>query len=142
MHSKGLKFGIYEDFGNYTCAGYPGVLGYLQLDAQTFAEWDVDYVKLDGCYAHPSEMDRGIQSNPHRIMCSIFDRLTLPFYFSIRPTGYPEFGYHLNRTGRPMIYSCSWPVYQIYAGMQVNTFLKFFLFFLFFLCFSAAKQFF
>lgn len=59
VHAKGLKFGIYEDYGNYTCAGYPGVLGYLQLDAQTFAEWDVDYVKLDGCYAHPSEMDRG-----------------------------------------------------------------------------------
>lgn len=34
-------------------------------------------------------------------------------------SGYPEFGFHLNRTGRPMIYSCSWPVYQIYAGMQV-----------------------
>lgn len=85
-----MKFGIYEDFGNYTCAGYPGVLGYLQTDAETFASWDVDYVKLDGCYAHPSEMDRG----------------------------YPEFGFHLNRTGRPMIYSCSWPVYQIYAGIR------------------------
>lgn len=34
-------------------------------------------------------------------------------------TGYPEFGWHLNRTGRQMIYSCSWPVYQIYSGMQV-----------------------
>lgn len=34
--------------------------------------------------------------------------------------GYPEFGFHLNRTGRPMVYSCSWPVYQIYAGMQPN----------------------
>lgn len=88
MHSKGLKFGIYEDFGNYTCAGYPGVIHNLQQDAETFASWDVDYVKLDGCYAHPSEMDRG----------------------------YPEFGYYMNRTGRPMIYSCSWPVYQIYAG--------------------------
>lgn len=42
-------------------------------------------------------------------------------YFS---KGYPEFGYHLNRTGRPMIYSCSWPVYQIYAGMQVWYFLR------------------
>lgn len=59
MHSKGLKFGIYEDYGNYTCAGYPGVLGYLETDAATFASWDVDYVKLDGCYAHPTEMDRG-----------------------------------------------------------------------------------
>nr|CAD7407900.1 unnamed protein product [Timema cristinae] len=34
--------------------------------------------------------------------------------------GYPEFGYHLNKTGRPMVYSCSWPVYQIYAGMAPN----------------------
>lgn len=91
MHGKGLKFGIYEDFGNYTCAGYPGVIGNLQQDAETFASWDVDYVKLDGCYAHPSEMDRG----------------------------YPEFGFYLNRTGRSMIYSCSWPVYQIYAGIYL-----------------------
>lgn len=59
IHSKGLKFGIYEDFGNYTCAGYPGILGYLETDALTFSSWDVDYVKLDGCYSHPSEMDRG-----------------------------------------------------------------------------------
>jgi hypothetical protein len=33
--------------------------------------------------------------------------------------GYPEFGYHLNKTGRPMLYSCSWPVYQTYSGMTV-----------------------
>jgi len=43
-----LKFGIYEDYGNFTCAGYPGILGHLEKDANTFAEWDVDYVKLDG----------------------------------------------------------------------------------------------
>jgi alpha-N-acetylgalactosaminidase len=35
-------------------------------------------------------------------------------------TGYPEFGFHLNRTGRPMVYSCSWPVYQIYSGISVS----------------------
>lgn len=34
--------------------------------------------------------------------------------------GYPEFGRNLNFTGRPMIYSCSWPVYQIYSGIQPN----------------------
>ena len=48
VHSKGLKFGIYEDYGNFTCAGYPGILGHLKTDADTFADWDVDYVKLDG----------------------------------------------------------------------------------------------
>jgi len=59
VHAKGLKFGIYEDFGNYTCAGYPGILGYLETDAEIFASWNVDYVKLDGCYSHPRDMDRG-----------------------------------------------------------------------------------
>lgn len=34
--------------------------------------------------------------------------------------GYPEFGRFLNGTGRQMIYSCSWPVYQIYAGITVT----------------------
>jgi len=27
--------------------------------------------------------------------------------------GYPQFGRYLNLTGRPMVYSCSWPAYQI-----------------------------
>ncbi|XP_037871308.1 alpha-N-acetylgalactosaminidase isoform X1 [Bombyx mori] len=92
VHSKGLKFGIYEDYGNFTCAGYPGVVGHLSGDATTFASWGVDYVKLDGCYALPTDMDYG----------------------------YPEFGRQLNLTGRQMVYSCSWPVYQIYAGLQPN----------------------
>ena len=39
--------------------GYPGILNHLETDAKTFAEWGVDYVKLDGCYADPSEMDKG-----------------------------------------------------------------------------------
>ncbi len=35
VHSLGLKFGIYEDYGTQTCAGYPGVLGHLEQDAQS-----------------------------------------------------------------------------------------------------------
>jgi len=92
IHSRGLKFGIYEDYGNYTCAGYPGIIGYEDKDALQFAEWNVDYVKLDGCYALPYDMDRG----------------------------YSTFGRLLNSTGKAMVYSCSWPVYQIYAGIQPN----------------------
>lgn len=60
---KGLKFGIYGDYGNYTCAGYPGILGYMKNDAASFASWNVDYVKLDGCYADPSDMDQGNHNN-------------------------------------------------------------------------------
>ena len=37
--------------GNYTCGGYPGILGHLEEDAQTIADWGVDYIKVDGCYA-------------------------------------------------------------------------------------------
>ncbi|XKL64048.1 hypothetical protein PGB90_004134 [Kerria lacca] len=92
VHSKGLKFGIYEDYGNKTCEGYPGILGHMKEDAETFASWGVDYVKLDGCYSDIWDME----------------------------TGYPEFGKYLNNTGRPIVYSCSWPAYQEYAGMKIN----------------------
>jgi len=85
VHDLGLKFGIYEDYGNLTCGGYPGILGHMKTDAETFAEWGVDYVKLDGCYSDPDTMMQG----------------------------YPLFGKYLNSTGRPMMYSCSWPAYQI-----------------------------
>lgn len=46
--------------GNFTCAGYPGItMGYARQDAQLFADWEVDYVKLDGCYSLPLDMDIG-----------------------------------------------------------------------------------
>lgn len=47
IHSKGLKFGMYSDCGYWTCAGYPGSYGYEYIDAKTFAEWGVDYLKYD-----------------------------------------------------------------------------------------------
>ncbi len=55
VHSKGLKFGIYSCVGNYTCAGFPGSFEYEFIDAQTFAEWGVDFLKLDYCYKPVSE---------------------------------------------------------------------------------------
>ncbi|KAJ8297727.1 hypothetical protein KUTeg_024258 [Tegillarca granosa] len=83
VHSKGLKLGIYEDFGQYTCMGYPGSEFYLELDANTFAEWGVDMLKLDGC-----------NSNIHDMTA-----------------GYETMGFFLNRTNRPILYACSWPAY-------------------------------
>ena len=50
VHSKGLKFGIYEDAGSSTCAGYPGSLGHETQDANLFAAWGVDYLKYDNCF--------------------------------------------------------------------------------------------
>jgi alpha-galactosidase len=49
VHARGLKFGIYEDAGTATCAGYPGSLGHERQDAALFASWDVDYLKYDWC---------------------------------------------------------------------------------------------
>lgn len=84
IHSKGLKFGIYADYGTKTCAGYPGTIDHIQQDMDTFAAWGVDYLKLDGCYSDPDKMD----------------------------TGYPMVTKALNKTGRPIVFSCSWPAYQ------------------------------
>ncbi|CAH0713184.1 unnamed protein product, partial [Brenthis ino] len=84
LHERGFKFALYQDYGNKTCAGYPGVLGHEDTDVKTFTDWDVDYIKLDGCYVNVTKMD----------------------------SGYPYFGRLMNETGRPMVYSCSWPAYQ------------------------------
>ncbi|XP_064606127.1 LOW QUALITY PROTEIN: alpha-N-acetylgalactosaminidase-like [Liolophura sinensis] len=89
VHSKGLKLGIYGDFGILTCGGYPGSKFFLQTDAQTFAEWEVDMLKLDGCYSDLSDMD----------------------------VGYPLMSEFLNKTGRPILYSCSWPAYIVGSGI-------------------------
>jgi alpha-galactosidase len=49
VHSKGLKFGIYNCAGTKTCAGYPGTRGYEYQDARLYASWGVDYSKFDWC---------------------------------------------------------------------------------------------
>ena len=49
MHKQNVSFGIYSDMGTHTCGGYPGTEGHEEIDAKTFAEWGVDYLKLDGC---------------------------------------------------------------------------------------------
>jgi alpha-galactosidase len=50
IHSKGLKFGIYSDAGEKTCAGRPGSMGHEFQDALMYAQWGVDYLKYDWCH--------------------------------------------------------------------------------------------
>ena len=50
VHSKGLKFGMYSCAGTHTCGGHPGSFEHEFDDADTFAEWGVDYLKYDYCY--------------------------------------------------------------------------------------------
>jgi alpha-galactosidase len=81
VHSKGLKFGLYTDAGRRTCQGRPGTYGSEELDARTYAEWDVDYVKEDWCNA------AGLDA----------------------PTQYAKFRDALAKSGRPIVFSiCEW----------------------------------
>ncbi|MBQ3078630.1 MAG: glycoside hydrolase family 27 protein [Clostridia bacterium] len=49
VHSLGFKFGMYSCAGVRTCAGYPGSFDHEFVDAKTFADWGVDYLKYDFC---------------------------------------------------------------------------------------------
>ena len=51
VHSRGLKFGLYTDAGRRTCEGRPGSYRSYEIDARTYAEWGVDYTKVDWCYS-------------------------------------------------------------------------------------------
>ena len=49
VHSKGLKFGMYNCAGTETCAGLPGTRGHEYQDALYYASCGVDYLKFDWC---------------------------------------------------------------------------------------------
>lgn len=83
IHSKGLLFGLYSEAGNKTCAGRPGSLSYEYIDAKTYAEWGVDYLKYDNCASE-----------------------------NLKPeVRYPVMRDALLQTGRPIFFSlCEWGV--------------------------------
>lgn len=51
MHSKGLKLGIYSCAGNKTCGKCFGGYSHEEIDAKTYAEWGIDLLKYDYCFA-------------------------------------------------------------------------------------------
>lgn len=51
IHEKGLLFGMYNDIGTNLCAGAAvGTCGFEDVDAQTYVDWGVDFLKVDNCY--------------------------------------------------------------------------------------------
>jgi alpha-galactosidase len=83
IHSKGMKLGIYSDAAEYTCGGVTASYNFEELDAKTFAEWGIDYLKYDYCNA-PEDV-------------------TTAF------TRYKKMGDALKKTGRPIVYAiCEW----------------------------------
>ncbi len=55
LHGMGFQFGIYSSAGYETCERYPASLGVEAVDAQTWAEWGVDYLKYDNCHSKSSQ---------------------------------------------------------------------------------------
>ena len=83
VHSNGMKFGIYTDAAGKTCAGAFGTYGYEVIDANQYAEWGVDVVKCDYCFA-PEDVESA-------------------------KTRYKAFGDALKNSGRNiMLYICEW----------------------------------
>ena len=56
----------------------------------------MDYLKVDGCFSNPAAFD----------------------------DGFPKFTQALNATGRPMVLSYEWPLYQTQVGIKVLQTLK------------------
>ena len=50
VNSLGLKLGVYSSNGTLTCEDFPASLGNERIDADTFAEWGVEYFKYDFCH--------------------------------------------------------------------------------------------
>ena len=56
VNGLGLKLGIYSSNGSLTCEDLPASLGNEAIDADTFAEWGVEYFKYDFCHNVPIPM--------------------------------------------------------------------------------------
>ena len=62
IHAKGLKFGMYNDIGTNLCAGAAvGTYMHEAVDAKSYIEWGVDFIKVDNCYYM---FDNATFSNP------------------------------------------------------------------------------
>lgn len=78
-----------NDMGTATCGKYPGeckdevctLPGYMTVDAQTYASWGISSLKMDGCNS----------IHTHAVL----------------DPAYEFMGSALNKTGRPILYSCT-----------------------------------
>lgn len=66
VNELGLKLGIYSSNGTHTCEDLPASLGYEAIDADTFAEWGIEYFKYDFCH-----------NIPLPVIAPNFDRVTI-----------------------------------------------------------------
>lgn len=124
MHSKGMKFGLYSSPGPTTCGGFPASYGHEYTDAQTWADWGVDYLKYDFCSYTQVEKDASEQSirEPYDLMRRALDKAGRDIVFCV---GYgaprvwvwgAEAGGNLWRTTRDI--TDQWNVVQAIGNCQ------------------------
>ena len=118
VHGKGLKFGLYSDAGTGTCQKRPGSKDHEAIDARTYAEWGVDYLKYDWCNAEGQDtrdsyarMSRSLRASGRPIVFSICE------WGSTRPWLWaPGIGHLWRSTGD--IQDC-WDCGKSWGGMGV-----------------------
>lgn len=113
-------FNFLLDYGTHTCAGYPGSIDNMQLDAQV----GKNHLFWNCCLRYH------IQTYGLVPLCACFlttviyefqtfanwtvDYLKFDGCYSdtkTMATGYPKMTKALNDTKRPIVFSCSWPAY-------------------------------
>ncbi len=116
IHSKGLKFGIYSCAGTKTCQNRPGSNGYEIIDASTYAEWGVDYVKYDWCnsegidpYKAYTDMSKALAGTGRPIVFSMCE------WGNSRPWAWAQNVAHLWRTTNDIV-DC-WDCRREWGGM-------------------------
>lgn len=104
IHGKGLRAGIYTSPGPLTCEGFEGSYKHELQDAQTYADWQIDYLKHDVCsynkifreeskpgpsnnLTKPMDPDgpeyRAVLQKPWRVMRQALDTLDRDLIYSI-----------------------------------------------------------
>jgi alpha-galactosidase len=112
VHSKGLALGIYSDAADRTCGEQPGSLGHEQIDARTFAEWGVDYLKYDYCFA-PEDPETA--SRRYGAMAAALRGTGRPIVFSVCEWGPREPWLWAAQVGA-QLWRTTWDVRDIWEG--------------------------
>ncbi len=85
VHGKGLKIGIYSSPGTETCGGYIGSYQHEIQDAQTFSDWDIDYLKHDWCSYGRIAKDKSVfeLQKPYLVMRDALDKVNRDIIYSL-----------------------------------------------------------
>jgi alpha-galactosidase len=88
VHRKGLKLGIYSSPGPKTCAEYEGSYKHEEQDAQTYANWGIDYLKYDWCSAEDIPELKADMKGTYRKMADALKKRGRPIVLSFCQYGY------------------------------------------------------